>query len=66
MNANDMREFRAYLRTCTDVQVRGVWEKEKAAGRDDYAELALAEAENRGISIKDAYGYEFDIEPHDD
>lgn len=51
MNAQDMREFRAYLKQCTDNQVRGVYEKERDAGRDDYAELALAEAEARGISV---------------
>jgi hypothetical protein len=51
-NANDIREFRAYLRQCTDDQVRGVWEKETAAGRYDYAELAAAEAESRGIEVR--------------
>lgn len=49
MNANEMREFRQYLKQCTDRQVMGVLEKERAAGRDDYAELAVAEAERRGL-----------------
>jgi hypothetical protein len=51
MNAQDMREFRQYLQQCTDNQVRGVYEKEHNAGRDDYAELARAEAETRGILL---------------
>jgi hypothetical protein len=51
MTAHDMREFRGYLKNCTDRQVRGVYEKERDAGRDDYAELALAEAEARGIVL---------------
>lgn len=51
MNAEDMREFRAYLKQCTNNQVRGVYEKEHGAGREDYAELARAEAEARGIYV---------------
>jgi len=52
MNAKDMREFRDYLKNCTDAQVQGVYDKERAAGRDDYAELAVAEAERRGIDLE--------------
>jgi hypothetical protein len=51
MTADEMREFRGYLKLCTNNQVRGVYEKEKKAGRDDYAELAVAEAERRGIEL---------------
>ena len=51
MNAQDMKEFRQYLKQCTDRQVRGVYEKERAAGREDYAELAQAEADARGIEL---------------
>ena len=51
MNAHDMRDFNQYLRQCTDAQVRGVYEKEKNAGRDDYAELALMEAQRRGLDL---------------
>lgn len=54
MNANDMREFRGYLKQCTDRQVQGVYDKESEAGRDDYAELAIAEAERRGIILDGA------------
>jgi hypothetical protein len=53
MTAQDMREFRGYLKNCTDNQVQGVYDKEKAAGRDDYAELAKAEAERRGIYLEE-------------
>lgn len=47
----DIREFIGYLRTCTDRQVYGVYEKEKQAGRFIYAELARTEAYRRGLSV---------------
>jgi len=50
--AKDIREFTAYLRNCTDAQVRGVYEKEKAAGRDAYMALAEAEADRRGLFLE--------------
>jgi hypothetical protein len=49
LSAQDIREFTAYLRNCTDRQVLGVLEKERSAGRDDYAALAEAEAARRGL-----------------
>jgi hypothetical protein len=51
ITAEEMRDFRGYLRNCTDRQVRGVYDKEREAGRMEYAELALAEAERRGILL---------------
>lgn len=51
MTAQDMREFRDYLKQCSDAQVQGVYNKEAIAGRDDYAELAVAEAERRGLEL---------------
>jgi hypothetical protein len=51
MTTNDWKEFRSYLKNCTDSQVQGVYDKEKQAGRDDYAELAVAEAEFRNIEL---------------
>ena len=51
MTAKDIREFTDYLRQCTDNQVRGVYEKENEVGREDYAELARIEAQNRGIYL---------------
>jgi hypothetical protein len=51
MTAREIREFTAYLAACTDAQVQGVYAKEKAAGREDYAALAEAEAAHRGISL---------------
>lgn len=51
MNRRDRDEFAAYLRNCTDRQVQGVYEKEKGAGRLDYADLAVAEAARRGIEL---------------
>lgn len=50
MTAKDRNEFNQYLRNCTDRQVHGVLEKEQSAGRDDYAELAQAELERRGLN----------------
>lgn len=52
MTARDMREFAGYLRQCTDAQVRGVYEKERDAGREDYAVLAEIEAARRGIEVE--------------
>jgi hypothetical protein len=49
VDANDIREFCSYLRNCTDAQVRGVYEKEKRAGRDAYVALAEVEAQRRGL-----------------
>ena len=52
LSAKDIREFRGFLRNATDRQVQGIYDKEKRAGRDDYAELAVAEAERRGIELE--------------
>lgn len=51
ITAKDIREFNGYLKNCTDNQVRGVYEKERDAEREEYAELARAEAERRGIDL---------------
>ena len=51
MTGQEQQEFLQYLRQCTDRQVQGVYDKEKEAGRDDYAELAVQEAERRGIDL---------------
>jgi hypothetical protein len=53
VNAQDIREFTLYLRGCTNAQVQGVYEKERDAGRDDYAELVIIEADRRGIVLED-------------
>lgn len=44
MTKKDREEFKAYLRNCTDSQVRGVYQKEAHALRWDYAALAEDEA----------------------
>lgn len=49
MTAAEIRDFMAYLKGCTDRQVLGVLDKETDAGREDYAELARAEADHRGL-----------------
>lgn len=51
ISAQDIREFSGYLRQCTDAQVRGVYQKEKAAGRDA-ARLVLAGL-TKGIHMTD-------------
>lgn len=53
VTATDIREFNSYLQTCTDAQVAGVYEKERLAGRDDYAALAEVAASTRGIDLPD-------------
>lgn len=45
----DKDEFQGYLTACTDRQVRGVYEKEKQAGRRTYAQLAKEELVRRGL-----------------
>lgn len=50
-SAEEIRDFNAYLASCTDAQVRGVYTKEKSANRDAYAALAEAEAARRGIPL---------------
>lgn len=60
-SAQDRREFRGYLKSCSDRQVQGVYDKERAAGRDEYAELAIAEAERRGIALVGEFGGTSDI-----
>lgn len=49
ITAKDVSEFTAYLRQCTDRQVLGVLDKERAAGREVYIELATQEAQRRRI-----------------
>jgi hypothetical protein len=49
MTAKDIREFNEYLAKCADRQVLGVLRRERDAGRDDYAELARAEARRRQL-----------------
>lgn len=51
MTRSDKIQFRLYLRQCTDAQVRGVYEKERAAGRRTETELAKDEAALRGIEL---------------
>lgn len=55
ITAKDIREFNAYLKQITDRQVKGVYEYEMKRGGDGeaYAELAKAEAENRGIELEE-------------
>lgn len=45
----DSDEFAGYLMQCTDAQVLGVLEKERAAGRRACIRLAELEAARRGL-----------------
>lgn len=53
ITADDIRDFSGFLFNCTDAQVRGVYDKEKAAGRDEYVALAELEAIRRGLFFLD-------------
>jgi hypothetical protein len=55
VSAQDIREFRGFLGNASDGQVQGIYEKEKRAGRDVYAELAAAEAVIRGLPLDEHY-----------
>lgn len=52
LTADDIREFTGYLRNLTDAQVRGCYDKERAAGRDGYVALCEAEAARRGVALE--------------
>lgn len=47
MTRSERQDFRAYLRSLTDAQVRGCLQKESLAGRDEEADLCEAELEYR-------------------
>lgn len=49
MTDKDRTEFMLYLGQCTDQQVLGVLDKERAARRYDYEQLAWVEAQLRGL-----------------
>jgi hypothetical protein len=51
MKTDERKDFRLYLRQCSDAQVVGVYEKERAAAREDEVDLAEQEAERRGITL---------------
>ena len=54
LTAQDVREFCHYLDICTDAQLHGVWVKERSRGGsgEAYAELTLAVAKARGITLE--------------
>lgn len=64
LSARDIREFRGFLRQATDRQVQGIYDKERRAGRDDYAELAVAEADRRRGGLGDRRGIDLDLRSH--
>lgn len=51
MTDSDRREFQDYLRTCTDAQVQGCYDKERAAGRRVQMQICRDEAEARGLAL---------------
>jgi len=48
---SDLRDFTTYLKNCTDSQVKGVYDKERAARRDMYVILVEQEAARRNIEL---------------
>lgn len=51
LTLQDVREFAVYLHNASDRQVQGIFDREKGAGRDEYAALAMEEAQLRGIEL---------------
>lgn len=51
ISKEDRKDFARFLRDSTNSQLQGVYEKERTANRDEYADLAVAEAERRGITL---------------
>ena len=51
MTEKEINDFNLFLKACTDRQVRGVYEKERDAGRTDFQHLAELEAARRGIEL---------------
>lgn len=49
ISQDDREDFRGYCRNCTDSQVLAVFDKEKAANRRVYAQIAREEAIKRGL-----------------
>lgn len=47
----DLEEFKAYLSQMTIAQLGHIYAKEKAAGRNAYAQLAMNEANARGFAL---------------
>lgn len=52
MTRDERQDFIGYLRACTDHQLYGVLEKERAAKRTDEIDLTKAEMERRGIDVR--------------
>lgn len=40
MSADDMEDFKNFCDRATDAQLEAIIEKERAAGREDYAKIA--------------------------
>lgn len=51
MSKKEKDDFKLYLRQLTDRQVQGCYDKEKSAGREEYAELAEDESFRRSIVL---------------
>lgn len=52
MTAEEQRQFEMYLQNCSDAQLQGVFEKERAAGRQEEVKLVRQEARARGICLR--------------
>lgn len=49
MTRTEIENWKGYLKNCSDAQVIGCYEKERVAGRDQWADYAAMEAERRGL-----------------
>jgi hypothetical protein len=52
ISAKDRREFAAFCAAATDAQLQGIYDKESAARRPLYAEIAQSEARGRGFELE--------------
>ena len=51
MTAEERKNFILYLRACSNAQLQGVYDKEKAARRGEEVQLTLEEANRRGVVL---------------
>lgn len=51
LSEQQAREYRQYLRGCTDAQVQGCYDKEKYHGHSQEVALVEADAARRGLDL---------------
>lgn len=51
ITSKDAAEFRAFCHNATPSQLRNIFDKEKSAGREGYAQIARDVAAARGVDL---------------